>query len=343
MNPPKQNDNRSITSLLSQMNIGFLILDESGSIIKINNSCANFLGLSDNVVGCSIIELLGAHELVDLIRSKSVSGASPKEISGPKSSGRKFLVNTSLDAKSNELTIIMMDTTRVHKLESMRRDFITNISHELRTPLTVIRANAESLVDGVLKDQKAAKNFSEAILKNSEKMTTLLSDILNLATIESGEYSLDIEESDADKLISDIVNGYYENFKAISFHLNLKGSKKVLIDAHAFKQVVTNLIDNAIRYGSPEKGIEIYISSRNLESQVRYEIEDRGTGIPSDMRERVFERFFRLQSDKSKSNMGVGLGLAIVKNLINLMGGSVGNEAAFPKGTTFWFTLNRSS
>ena len=248
------------------------------------------------MVGCSIIELLGAHELVDLIRSKSVSGASPKEISGPKSSGRKFLVNTSLDAKSNELTIIMMDTTRVHKLESMRRDFITNISHELRTPLTVIRANAESLVDGVLKDQKAAKNFSEAILKNSEKMTTLLSDILNLATIESGEYSLDIEESDADKLISDIVNGYYENFKAISFHLNLKGSKKVLIDAHAFKQVVTNLIDNAIRYGSPEKGIEIYISSRNLESQVRYEIEDRGTGIPSDMRERVFERFFRLQS-----------------------------------------------
>ena len=192
MNLSKQNDNRSITSLLSQMNIGFLILDESGSIIKINNSCANFLDLSDNVVGCSIIELLGAHELVDLIRSKSVSGASPKEISGPKSSGRKFLVNTSLDAKSNELTIIMMDTTRVHKLESMRRDFITNISHELRTPLTVIRANAESLVDGVLKDQKAAKNFSEAILKNSEKMTTLLSDILNLATIESGEYSLDI-------------------------------------------------------------------------------------------------------------------------------------------------------
>ena len=288
MNLSKQNDNRSITSLLSQMNIGFLILDESGSIIKINNSCANFLGLSDNVVGCSIIELLGAHELVDLIRSKSVSGASPKEISGPKSSGRKFLVNTSLDAKSNELTIIMMDTTRVHKLESMRRDFITNISHELRTPLTVIRANAESLVDGVLKDQKAAKNFSEAILKNSEKMTTLLSDILNLATIESGEYSLDIEESDADKLISDIVNGYYENFKAISFHLNLKGSKKVLIDAHAFNQVVTNLVDNAIRYGSSEKGIEIYITSRNFDLQVRYKLEARGTGIPSDMRERVF-------------------------------------------------------
>ena len=76
MNLSKQNDNRSITSLLSQMNIGFLILDESGSIIKINNSCANFLGLSDNVAGCSIIELLGAHELVDLIRSKSVSDTS---------------------------------------------------------------------------------------------------------------------------------------------------------------------------------------------------------------------------------------------------------------------------
>ena len=83
MNLSPQNDKRSITSLLSQMNIGFLVLDESGSIIEINSCCANFLGLSDNVVGCSIIELLGAHELVDLIRSKSVSDASPREISGP--------------------------------------------------------------------------------------------------------------------------------------------------------------------------------------------------------------------------------------------------------------------
>ena len=92
MNLSPQNDKRSITSLLSQMNIGFLVLDESGSIIEINSCCANFLGLSDNVVGCSVIELLRAHELVDLIRSKSASDTSPREISGPKSSGRKFLV-----------------------------------------------------------------------------------------------------------------------------------------------------------------------------------------------------------------------------------------------------------
>ena len=343
MKPSSQNENRSITSLLSQMNIGFLVLDKSGTIIEINSSSANFLDLSDNAVGCSIIELLGSHELVDLIRSKNISGISPEEISGPKSSGRKFLVTTSLDAESDELTIIMMDTTRVHKLESMRRDFITNISHELRTPLSVIRANAESLVDGALKDQRAAKMFSEAILKNSEKMTTLLSDILNLATIESGEYSLEIKESNPEKIIDDTIDEYSRNFRKISFQRDLKGSKRVLIDEYAFKQVIINLIENAIKYGSSEKGIEIKIKSRDLGSQIRFEIEDTGDGIPSDMREKVFERFLRLQTKKTSANIGVGLGLAIVKNLINLMGGSVGNEADYPKGTTFWFTLNLSS
>ena len=343
MKPSSQNENRSITSLLSQMNIGFLVLDKSGTILEINTSSANFLDLSDNAVGCSIIELLGSHELVDLIRSKNISGISPKEISGPKSSGRKFLVTTSLDAESDELTIIMMDTTRVHKLESMRRDFITNISHELRTPLSVIRANAESLVDGALKDQGAAKIFSEAILKNSEKMTILLSDILNLATIESGEYSLEIKESNPEKIIDNTIDEYSRNFSKISFKRDLKGSKRVLIDEYAFKQVITNLIENAIKYGSSEKGVEIKIKSRDLGSQIRFEIEDKGDGIPSEMREKVFERFFRLQTKKTSANIGVGLGLAIVKNLINLMGGSVGNEAAYPKGTTFWFTLNLSS
>ena len=103
MNLSSQNENRSIASLLSQMNIGFLVLNKSGTVVENNSSSANFLDLSDNAVGCSIIELLKSHELVDLIRSKNISGMSPKEISGPKSSGRKFLVTTSIDAKSDEL------------------------------------------------------------------------------------------------------------------------------------------------------------------------------------------------------------------------------------------------
>ena len=100
----------------------------------------------------------------------------------------------------------MMDTTRSNRLENVRRDFITNLSHELRTPVSVIRANSESLIDGALEDEEAAKKFSTAILRNSEKLTRLLSDILNLSTLESGEYTLDIRSTNVTPIILSLIH-----------------------------------------------------------------------------------------------------------------------------------------
>ena len=108
-------------------------------------------------------------------------------------------------------------------------------------------------------------------------------------------------------------------------------------------QVIDNLIENSVKYGISEESNEIIINMKDQGSKVRFEIEDRGQGIPADQRERVFERFFRIQNNNTSLKEGTGLGLSIVKNLVNLMGGSVGNEKAYPAGTIFWFTLNKKN
>ena len=236
-----------------------------------------------------------------------------------------------------------MDTTRLHKLEAVRRDFISNLSHELRTPVSVIRANSEALIDGALEDQEAAKNFSKAILKNSETLTYLLSDILNLATIESGEYSLDIQDMNPKNLIEEIVKNISEQFNLESIKIDVDDKLLVKMDPQAFEQVLANLLENAAKYSSRDIETIVKIRSRKIGSLVRFEVEDNGIGISPEDRERVFERFFRAQNKNTLSTSGTGLGLSIVKNLVNLMGGSVGNEQAHPKGTIFWFSLNSSN
>ncbi|MFQ3333362.1 MAG: two-component system phosphate regulon sensor histidine kinase PhoR [Woeseiaceae bacterium] len=334
---------RDLSSVLSHMNVGFMVIDKTGCISEINTACMNFLNISNAALGCSYIEILGSHELNSLIRRVKNTNNLVEEINGPKSGGMTFLASLSLEENTQEILVLLTNSTRIHKLESMRRDFIANISHELRTPLSVIRANAESLLDGALKDHDTAKKFSSAILKNSEKLTYLLSDILNLATIESGEYSLDMRTVNPKKIIEKIVKDISENYTSAEIKIDVNDNLEVTIDEEAFRQVVTNLLDNAIKYSPNNERTNISIRSKNMGTKVKFEIEDRGIGIPPKSRERVFERFYRLKSEQFISTSGVGLGLAIVKNLVNLMGGSIGNESAHPNGTIFWFTLNLPS
>jgi len=333
---------RDLSSVLSHMNVGFMVIDKTGCISEINTACMNFLNISNAALGCSYIEILGSHELNSLIRKVKTTDNLVEEINGPKSGGMTFLASLSLEENTQEILVLLTNSTRIHKLESMRRDFIANISHELRTPLSVIRANAESLLDGALKDHNTAEKFSSAILKNSEKLTFLLSDILDLATIESGEYSLDMKIVNPKKIIKKIVSEISEKYTSANIKIDINDTLEVAIDAEAFRQVITNLLENALKYSSDDERSSISIRSKNIGSEVKFEIEDRGIGVPPKLRERVFERFYRSKSNRSIPASGVGLGLAIVKNLVNLMGGSVGNESAHPKGTIFWFTLKSS-
>ena len=146
-----------------------------------------------------------------MIKSAKLDSSAEEEIFGVEPGNKSFLVNAAFDSDSSETTLVFIDITRIKKLENIRKDFIANLSHELRTPVAVIRANSESLVDGALDDKEIAQKFSNAILKNSEKLSYLLEDILNLSTIESGEYNLELAENDVLDIFTNSINSVLSN------------------------------------------------------------------------------------------------------------------------------------
>ena len=222
----------------------------------------------------------------------------------------------------------------------MRRDFISNLSHELRTPVSVIRANSETLIDSALEDKKQAKIFAKAILHNAERLTDMVSSLLDLSRIEYGELKLNFEEID--------LNAFFENF--IQSIINLSKKKNIDIkylpnhkgfvnaDFQAIERIMNNLIDNAIKYS--EEGSEIKISTSNDgDDYIRVTVEDTGEGISPEDQDHIFSRFFRTASARATDNQGSGLGLAIVKHLVNNLNGEVGIESKPQKGSIFWFTI----
>ena len=222
----------------------------------------------------------------------------------------------------------------------MRRDFISNLSHELRTPVSVIRANSETLIDSALEDKKQAKIFAKAILHNAERLTDMVSSLLDLSRIEYGELKLNFEEIDLnaffENFIESIINLSKKKDIDINYLPNHKGS--VNADFQAIERIMNNLIDNAIKYS--EEGSEIKISTSNDgDDYIRVTVEDTGEGISPEDQDHIFSRFFRTASARATDNQGSGLGLAIVKHLVNNLNGEVGIESKPQKGSIFWFTI----
>jgi two-component system phosphate regulon sensor histidine kinase PhoR len=327
--------------LLDKANIGLIILDSNDCILYINSVSSLDLNIPKDYLGTKFVEVFNNSEIINLIKNVKVNSSAEEEIFGVEPGNKSFLVNATYDNESFETTLVFIDITRIKKLENIRKDFIANLSHELRTPVAVIRANSESLVDGALDDKEIAQKFSKAILKNSEKLSYLLADILNLSTIESGEYNLELAENGVSDIFETSINSVLSNNPDVKIINNISLDTEVICDIKALSQVIDNLIENAIKYGITVDSNQIFINMKDQGSKVRFEIEDHGQGIPADQRERVFERFLRIQNNNSSLKEGTGLGLSIVKNLVNLMGGSVGNEKAYPEGTIFWFTLNK--
>jgi two-component system phosphate regulon sensor histidine kinase PhoR len=334
---------KELPQILDKTGIGLIVLDSNDCITHINSVASLDLNIPSDYEGSKLVEVFNNGEIYNLIKSAKLDLSAEEEIFGVEPGNKSFLVNATFDSDSSETTLVFIDITRIKKLENIRKDFIANLSHELRTPVAVIRANSESLVDGALDDKEIAQKFSNAILKNSEKLSYLLEDILNLSTIESGEYNLELAENSISEVFKTSINSVLSNNPDVKIINNISSDIKVICDIKALVQVIDNLIENSVKYGITEENNEIIINMKDQGSKVRFEIEDHGQGIPTDQRERVFERFFRIQDNNTSSKEGTGLGLSIVKNLVNLMGGSVGNEKAYPEGTIFWFTLNKKN
>ncbi len=229
--------------------------------------------------------------------------------------------------------------TELRRMERDQRQFIANASHELRTPVAVIRANAETLLDGAIEDRVMGPKLLQALDRNAARLALILTDLLDLARLDSKQIHLNLTELPLTDYVADAVETLevLAQKRSINIHIDLDKTTTLKADPQALQQILLNLIENAIKYAPPSG--EVIIKSQQQEDQLLITIEDNGPGIPESCREKVFQRFYRVDSGRSREVGGTGLGLAIVKTWVESMGGEVGVKPVEPTGSLFWLTL----
>jgi two-component system phosphate regulon sensor histidine kinase PhoR len=233
---------------------------------------------------------------------------------------------------------VFFDITRTERLEIVRQEFLSNVSHELRTPLTSILAFVETLQNGALEDPESSQRFLSIIGKNASRMHGLIDDILELTAIEGGNVQLRWAPVKLKELVSEVISSLSD--KALAHQVSLVNDVQpgvvVQADERRFERMLTNLIDNGIKFGSQGATVRIRYESNGRDKII---VEDNGEGIPAQHLERLFERFYRVDRARSSDMGGTGLGLAIVKHLALLHGGEVTVLSELGKGTSFTIHL----
>ena len=239
-----------------------------------------------------------------------------------------------------EYLVSLHDVSQLRKLERIRSDFVANVAHEMRVPLTSIHGYAETLLNGALEDTDANERFVEKILQQSAHLSQLVSDLLDLSQLESGEVKLELKPCEIDEFHSTILTLFEPVFEEanLTFEWSVPTHLPVVFaDKQLIGQVLANLIENAIKY-TPTDG-RITISAEANESEVIVHVKDTGIGIPAESLPRIFERFYRVDKGRSREMGGTGLGLAIAKHILLQHGGRIWVDSRPGDGSVFHFAL----
>jgi two-component system phosphate regulon sensor histidine kinase PhoR len=255
---------------------------------------------------------------------------------------------------------VFIDITRIERLEHVRQEFLSNVSHELRTPLTAILAFVETLEAGAIDDAESAHRFLDIIRKNANRMNELIGDILELSAIEAGNVAVRAEQLELNPIVNDVISSLATKLESqgVSVINAVASEATVFADARRLEQMLTNLLENAIKFNrengqvtikfergdrsrSPRvsKGVQIVVLQNEIPIRDKIIVEDSGEGIPAQHLERLFERFYRVDRARSREMGGTGLGLAIVKHLARAHGGEVTVTSELGKGSTFTIEL----
>jgi len=228
------------------------------------------------------------------------------------------------------------------EMAAYRREFLGNVSHELKTPIFNIQGYVHTLLEGGLQDDTINKKFLKKSVKSINRMIVLVEDLEEISRLESGELQLKEESFNLHTLTREVIefmeHKASENNTIITIVTSLPKSARAKADKKRIRQVLINLIDNAIKYGNQNNG-QIRISFYNFHDNYLVEVRDNGIGIPEDNIKRVFERFYRTEQSRSRDKGGTGLGLAIVKHIIEAHRQTISVRSSIGEGTTFSFTL----
>ena len=250
---------------------------------------------------------------------------------------RRHLRASVADGGAGVLVLVLHDLSEVRRLELARRDFLSSVSHELKTPLTAILGFTDTLLDGVIEsDPVIARDFVGRIGRHADRLANLVRDVLTLSRLEQGTWEMRPEQVDLNDLVQEVIDDQkdYGLDRGIEIVWESAKSLPACLDAEILRQVVGNLVSNAVRYNRPHGKVWITIAEVPGD-RVSIAVADNGIGVPLEHRERIFERFYRVDAHRSRQTGGTGLGLAIVKHLVQSMGGTVTFQPRAEEGSIF--------
>jgi two-component system phosphate regulon sensor histidine kinase PhoR len=358
-----------IEAILRNMSDGLMLADTKGRILLSNSAIKNFFGIELAIEGRTLLEITRKAELLEVIDKVVDTGETINreiEVTNPK---ELYLMATaapfSVKGEISGVVLTFHDITRLRQLEDMRKDFVANVSHEIKTPITAIKGFAETLLEGAIDDRENAYKFLETIRDHSNRLNSLVGDLLTLSRIELG----DIKIEKADVNLDDVVNTVFATLRDKAQNKGLYLKKQISSELHEIKadrnrliQVFLNLVDNGIKF-TEEGGVTIKVQSSKFKVQsemqkketfkpenlnfeisdsIEISVEDTGIGIPKKHFSRLGERFYRVDRARSRELGGTGLGLAIVKHLVKAHGWEMEIESTEGKGTKVRLIIPRS-
>jgi two-component system phosphate regulon sensor histidine kinase PhoR len=325
-------------AILRGMSDGVLITDTHDVVILANSTFKKLISVTENIEGKQIVDVLRNIQLIEIVRRSLESWEIiSDEITVARGNRELHLIATAVPIYSeNSVTgtvLTLHDITRLRQLEEVRKDFVANVSHEIKTPITAMKGFAETLLDGALDDKENAIRFLTMIKNHSERLNSLVDDLLALSRIELGDVKINKTEVNLEQVIDTV-------FMTLKDKADKKGlylRKELFNSAQAFAadkdkliQIIINLVDNGIKF--TEKG-GVTIGIDDTGGRVALFVQDTGIGIPPRYLNRIGERFYRVDSARSRELGGTGLGLAIVKHLVGAHGWSMKMESEYGKGT----------
>jgi two-component system phosphate regulon sensor histidine kinase PhoR len=330
-----------LAAVLDHMADGVLITDGNGQVQLVNAAAARLLDTSEEqALGRTFAQVAPYHPLIELwkdCREQSEEQVGTVEVS-LQGLFLQAIVTPFEEADIEGYLVILQDLTRIRRLETVRRDFISNISHELRTPLAGLKALVETLHGGAIKDRPAAKRFLKRMDAEVDTLTQIVEELLELSRIESGLAPLRLVPIPIAEVVIPPVDRLRPQAEraGLEFTIStLPEVPQVLADDERARQVLTNLVHNAVKFTPP--GGRITVAARPTGEEVVFSVQDTGVGIPAEDLPRIFERFYK--ADQARTGGGTGLGLAIAKHVVQGHGGRIWAESVEGQGSTFYFTL----
>ena len=336
-----EDERMKLAAVLNQMTDGVLMVDAQGAVLLMNSAGEDLFDYDHELaVGRSLIEVVRYHQIVDLWElCKSSGEVQSMEFEGgqaPTSFGVSAIPFA--DTLEGNVLILVRDLTQVRRLETMRRDFISNISHELRTPLASLKALVDTLVGGAIEDPADAQHFLNQMDGELDSLTQMVQELFELSRIESGRVPLKRIDIDPGELLNAAGSRIKIQAERAGVMVSVSYPEDlppVFADPDRISQVLGNLLHNAVKF-TPEGG-RISLSAYQKVDRVIIKVEDTGVGIPAEGLPRIFERFYK--ADRSRSGGGTGLGLAISRHLVEAHGGQIWAESTEGRGSSFFFTL----